>query len=143
MTEHKIDGTTMWARWNAPFKDSGYQELMDRERNRERQRLERIRARRQQTMWMWVAALLLLTFCLAAWGGAFAVHAQNGYQIQQKIDDQWQVFRTPRGNYAQAQSETACQLDLASAASIMPGGTILACRRVRQPTPLQRNAQGD
>ena len=76
-------------------------------------------------------------------GVATPAAAQTAYQIQQRIDDQWQVFRTPLGRYAPVQSETACNLDLASAASILPGGTILACRRVKQPIPLQRNAQGN
>jgi gas vesicle protein len=65
-----------------------------------------------------------------------ATHAQQGYQIQQKVGDQWQVFRTPKGNYAQPQSEVVCNLDLASAANAMPAGTILACRRA---IPIQRN----
>jgi CO dehydrogenase/acetyl-CoA synthase alpha subunit len=90
-----------------------------------------------------IAGLCGVVGMAVVWGAIPTAAQTAGYQIQQKIDDQWQVFRTPKGNYAQAQSEVVCNLDLASAANAMPAGTILACRRaIRPPTPIQR-AQGN
>jgi hypothetical protein len=77
-------------------------------------------------------------------GAAIPTCAQTaGYQLQQRIDGEWQVLRTQRGNYATVQSDTACALDLASAAKVMPSGTVLACRKAIQPIPIQRNARGN
>jgi hypothetical protein len=51
----------------------------------------------------------------------------------------WQVvmadgtaWRTPRGHIATASSETACGLALADAARVVPSGTRLQCRKVKQ-----------
>jgi hypothetical protein len=76
-------------------------------------------------------------------GATTPTHAQQGWQLQQRIDGEWQVLRTQRGNYATVQSDTACALDLASAAKVMPSGTVLACRKAIQPIPIQRNARGN
>jgi hypothetical protein len=80
-------------------------------------------------------------------GAAIPTCAQTyppaGWQLQQRIDGEWQVLRTQRGNYATVQSDTACALDLASAAKVMPSGTVLACRKAIQPIPIQRNARGN
>jgi hypothetical protein len=77
-------------------------------------------------------------------GTAIPTCAQTaGYQLQQRIDGEWRVLRTQRGNYATVQGEVACNLDLASAAKAMPSGTVLACRKAIQPIPIQRNARGN
>jgi hypothetical protein len=83
MTEHKIDGPTLWARWNAPFYDSVYQERRARERERERQRLERMRKHRSREIWSGV--FLVVAMPLALW---FLLAARPSHELDQRAPAQ-------------------------------------------------------